>query len=63
MKVGDMVRFRQDLKNVGETVPTAIVLNTWVNHKGQLLQVDILWSSGRVATIRADVFEVMNESR
>ncbi len=63
MKVGDMVRFRQDLKNVGEVSPTAIVVKRWFNHKGQLQQLDVLWASGRLATIRADVFEVISESR
>ena len=63
MKVGDIVRFRQDLKNVGETTPTAIVVNTWTSHRNQLFQLDVLWASGRLATIRADVFEVISESR
>ncbi len=43
----------------------AIVLNTWRNHKGTLLEVEVMWPecTGIGKRFRADLFEVINESR
>ena len=68
MKIGDMVRFSGTLKDVStglRTVrkPTAVILNMWHNHKCKLLEVDVLWASGNVRRMRADLFEVISEGR
>jgi hypothetical protein len=64
MKVGDLVRFSGTLKDVSTGPrPTAVILNMWYNHKDKLQQVDILWASGSVRRMRADIFEVINECR
>ena len=69
MQVGDIVRF--DPAMAGPPVyrtrptPTAIVIQTWtelqVGHPTNWCKV--LWPSGRLQTMRASLFEVINESR
>jgi hypothetical protein len=65
MKVGDLVGLKMKWTQPPQVPRHAIVLNTWRNHKGTLLEVEVMWPecTGIGKRFRADLFEVINESR
>ena len=65
MKVGDMVTLKMKKTQPPQVPQHAIVLNTWRNHKGKILEVEVMWSECTVISkrFRADLFEVINENR
>jgi hypothetical protein len=65
MKVGDLVSLKMKKTQPPQVPRVAIVLNTWRNHKGTLLEVDVMWprdhgTCGYVSRLRADLFEVIS---
>ena len=63
MKTGDLVALKMRKTQPAQIPRHAVVLNTWHNHKGKMLQIEIMWPEGNVRKIRADIFEVISESR
>ena len=61
MKVGDMVTLKMKKTQPPQAPQHAIVLNTWRNHKGKILEVEVMWSESTVISkrFRADLFEVI----
>jgi hypothetical protein len=64
MQVGDLVTLKMKKTQPPQLPRHGIVINTWRNHKGILLEIEVMWEGGQVGqTFRADLFEVVNESR
>ena len=65
MKVGDLVSLKMKNTQPPQVPRHAIVLSTWRNHKGALLEVEVMWPecTGISKRFRPDLFEVINESR
>jgi len=65
MKAGDLVTLKMKKTQPPQVPRHAIVLKTWHNHKGKTLEVEILWPESLSASgrLRADLFEVISESR
>jgi len=63
MKVGDLVSLKMKKTQPPQVPRHAIVLNTWRNHKGRIIQVEVMWSEGNVRRFRSDLFEVIDEGR
>ena len=65
MKVGDLVSLKMKNSQPPQIPRHAVVLNTWRNHKGKLLEIEVMWSDALVycptRRIRADLFEVISE--
>jgi len=61
MKVGDLVTLKMKKTQPPQVPRHAIVLKTWRNHKGKILEVEILWPESLSARgrFRADLFEVL----
>jgi hypothetical protein len=57
MKVGDLVKVSTRGVHVG------VIVNTWRNHKRQLLSVDVLLDNGEINHIGTHAVKVINESR
>ena len=65
MKAGDLVTLKMKKTQPPQVPRHAIVLNTWRNHKGKTLEVEILWPESLSARgrFRADLFEVISENK
>ena len=65
MKVGDLVSLKMKKTQPPQIPHHAVVLETWRNHKGQLLEIVVMWGEahGQIRRFRADLFEVVSESR
>jgi len=63
MQVGDLVSLKMKKTQPPQVPCHGIVLNLWRNHKGRLVEVEVMWSEGNVRRFRADLFEVINGSR
>jgi len=63
MRVGDLVSLKMKKTQPLQIPRCAIVLNRWYNHKGKMQVIEIMWPDGNVRKIRADLFEVISESR
>jgi hypothetical protein len=63
MKVGDLVALKMKKTQPPQIPRCAVVLNAWYNHKGKRRDIEIMWAKGTIRKIRADLFEVINESR
>lgn len=65
MKVGDLVSLKMKKTQPPQVPRHAIVLNVWRNHKGKLLEVEVMWPecTGISKRFRAGLFEVISESR
>jgi hypothetical protein len=61
MKAGDLVSLKMKKTQPPQVPRHAIVLNTWRNHKGEILEVEVMWSewTGVGKRFRADLFEVI----
>jgi hypothetical protein len=61
MKVGDLVSLKMKKTQPPQVPRHAIVLNTWRNHKGKTLEVEVMWGEGTGISkrFRADLFEVL----
>ena len=61
MKVGDLVSLKMKKTQPPQVPRVAIVLNTWRNHKGTLLEVEGMSPecTGIGKRFRADLFEVL----
>jgi len=61
MKVGDLVSLKMKKTQPAQVPQHAVILNTWRNHKGKLLEIEVLWAEGPGSKrFRADLFEVIN---
>jgi len=64
MEVGDLVSLKMKKTQPPQLPRHGIIIKTWRNHKGNLLEIEVMWEGGQVGqTFRADLFEVVNESR
>ena len=64
MKVGDLVSLKMKKTQPVQIPRYAIVIKTWRNHKGILLEIEVMWEGGALGqTFRAGLFEVISESR
>jgi hypothetical protein len=63
MKVGDLVSLKMKKTQPPQVPRHGVVLNLWRNHKGKLVEVEVMWAEGNVKRFRPDIFEVINESR
>jgi hypothetical protein len=66
MKVGDLVSLKMKKTQPPQVPRHGVVLNTWRNHKGKTIEVEIMWSgAGGIisARFRQSLFEVISESR
>ena len=63
MKTGDLVSLKMKKTQPAQIPRHGVIVNTWKGHRGQLLNVDILWGAGNVSTHIPALFEVINESR
>ena len=65
MKVGDLVSLKMKKTQPPQVPRHALVVNTWHNHRGQLLEVEVMWPEGTGfgKVFRAGLFEVINENR
>ena len=63
MKVGDLVALRMKNTQPPQIPRHGIVLSTWRNHKGKIIEVEIMWSevAGVSARLRPSLFEVISE--
>jgi hypothetical protein len=62
VKVGDLVSLKMKKIQPAQIPRYAIVIKTWRNHKGRMVNVDIMWE-GHITTHIPALFEVINESR
>jgi hypothetical protein len=63
VKVGDLVTLKMKNTQPPQVPRHAVILNTWRNHKGKLLEIEVLWAEGPISKrFRADLFEVINEN-
>jgi hypothetical protein len=62
VKVGDLVSLKMKKTQPPQVPRHGIVVNTWKNHKGQMMNVDILWE-GHITSHIPALFEVVSESR
>ena len=60
MKVGDLVSLKMKKTQPPQVPRHAVVLNTWHNHRGILLEIEVMWSEGNTRRFRADLFEVVS---
>ena len=65
MKAGDLVSLKMKKMQPPQVPQLALVLNTWRNHKGTLLEVEVMWSEGTGISkrFRPGLFEVINADR
>ena len=64
MKVGDLVSLKMKKTQPPQIPRHAIVLKTWRNHKGKLLDIEVMWGDGaQRRRFRMGLFEVINEDR
>ena len=64
MKVGDLVSLKMKKTQPSQVPRHAIILNTWRNHKSKILEIEVMWGDGPISKrFRADLFEVIDESR
>jgi len=61
VKVGDLISLKMKKTQPPQVPRHALVLNTWRNHKGKLQTIDLMWAEGIIGSMRADIFEVINE--
>jgi hypothetical protein len=62
MKVGDLVSLKMKKTQPPQVPRYAIVLNVWRNHKGSVLEVEVMWPecTGVGKRFRPDLFEVIS---
>jgi hypothetical protein len=60
MKVGDLVSLKMRKTQPPQIPRHAVVLKTWHNHKGMLLEIEVMWEDGLVRTFRSGLFEVIS---
>ncbi len=65
MKVGDLVSLKMKKTQPPQVPRVAIVLNTWRSHRGELVEVEVMWPecTGVGKRFRPGLFEVINECR
>jgi hypothetical protein len=63
MKVGDLISLKMKKTQPPQVPRHGLVLRTWRNHKGKLQTIDLMWAEGIIRSMRADLFEVLGESR
>lgn len=63
MKVGDLVSLKMKKTQPPQVPRHGVVLNLWRNHKGKLVEIEVMWEEGNVKRFRPDLFEVLSESR
>ena len=63
MKVGDLVSLKMKNTQPPQVPRHAIVLNVWRNHKGNVLEVEVMWPecTGIGKRFRPGLFEVISE--
>ena len=73
MKIGDLVSLKMKKTQPPQVPRHGLVLNMWRNHKGMLLEIDVMWTESSrsvvgavdapIRRLRADLFEVVDECR
>ena len=65
MKIGDLVSLKMKKMQPPQVPRHAIVLNVWRNHKGNVLEVEVMWPecTGFGKRFRPGLFEVISENR
>lgn len=61
VNTGDVVRLRRALVRKGHARIAGIVVDCWKNHSRQLLEAEILWSTGNVEVVECISLEVISE--
>ena len=61
MKVGDLVSLKMKKTQPPQIPRHGVVLETWRNHKGQLLEIVVMWGDEPHLSrrFRSDLFEVI----
>ena len=60
MKIGDLVSLKMKKTQPAQIPRHGVVVNTWKNHKNQLLTIEILWAEGNIAKLSPRLFEVVS---
>jgi len=59
MKIGDLVSLKMKKTQPPQVPRHGVIVNTWKNHKGRMVNVDIMWE-GRITSHIPALFEVVS---